>query len=301
MNSSSSSPEKVQVHLVDGTYELFRSYFGAPKRATSDGREVAATRTLARSLLKLLEEPGVTHVACAFDTVIRSFRNDIFPGYKTGEGVDEELLSQFPLAERAAAAVGVVVWPMEEFEADDALATAAHRFDQDPAVERVVLCSPDKDLAQCVRGQRVVCWDRRRDLVYDDAGVEEKFGISPRSIPDYLALVGDSADGIPGLPGWGAKSSSTALARFQHLEEIPASYDDWQLKVRGGAKLAVTLAQRQEDALLYRRLATLRVDVPLDETLEDLEWRGAHRQALETLAEELEDPYLATRPARFAD
>ncbi len=211
----------MRIHLVDGTYELFRSHFGAPPRRDSSGREVGATIGLLRSLWLLLSTPGVTHVACAFDHVIESFRNDLYAGYKTSAGVDPDLLAQFELAERAVRALGVVVWPMVEFEADDALAAAAARFRDAPGVDQVVLCSPDKDLAQAVVGDRVVAWDRRRDIVLDDAGVIAKFGVPPASIPDWLALVGDSADGFPGIPGWGAKSAATVLARFGHVSRHP--------------------------------------------------------------------------------
>src|SRR5512143_2461780 len=205
---------QMKVHLIDGTYELFRNYFGAPPKKAPDGRETGATLGLLRSLLMLLSDPEVTHVACAFDHVIESFRNDLYAGYKTGEGVAPDLLAQFPLAEEAVSALGLVVWPMVEFEADDALGTAAARFSRQKKVEQVVLCSPDKDLAQLVSGKRVVCWDRRREIVIDEKGVREKYGVHPASIPDRLALVGDSADGYPGIPGWGAKSAAIALSNF---------------------------------------------------------------------------------------
>src|SRR5512138_1933764 len=219
----------MKVHLVDGTYELFRNFFGAPSRKAPDGREVGATLGLLRSLLMLLTTPGITHVACAFDHVIESFRNDLYPGYKTGAGVDPNLLAQFPLAEEAVSALGVVVWPMVEFEADDALGTAARRFKKNKSVEQILICSPDKDLAQLVEGQRIVCWDRKRDILIDEAGVVEKFGVSPQSMPDWLALVGDSADGYPGVPGWGAKSAAAVLARFEHMEAIPKDPAKWKL------------------------------------------------------------------------
>jgi len=213
----------MKVHLVDGTYELFRAYFGAPKKTGLSGREVGASAGILRSLLFLLRDEDVTHVACAFDHVIESFRNDLFAGYKTGEGVPEDLLSQFGLAEDVTRALGIVTWPMVEFEADDAIATAAFRFASDPRVEQVVIASPDKDLTQCVRGARVVLWDRRRQIVLDEAGVRAKFGVSPESIPDFLALVGDAADGLPGVFGWGKKSAATVLARYGHIEDIPGS------------------------------------------------------------------------------
>jgi len=274
----STSQKKIKVHLIDGTYELFRNYFGAPKRKSPDGGEVGATVGLLRSLVALLNTPGTTHLACAFDHVIESFRNKLYPGYKTGEGIDPELLAQFPLAEKAVSALGLVVWPMVKFEADDALATAAARFESSKGVEQVLICSPDKDLAQSVRGKKVVCWDRRREIVYDEKGVVQKFGVRPESIPDWLALVGDAADGYPGIQGWGAKSASTVLARFTHLENIPQEYLKWRLNLGRSQSLAENLERHRKEALLYRTLATLREDVPLKEKLEDLEWRGAHER-----------------------
>lgn len=276
----------MKIHLVDGTYELFRSYFGVPPKKAPDGREVGATQGLLRSLLSLITHWGATHIGCAFDHVIESFRNDLFEGYKTGEGIDPDLLSQFSLAEGAVRALGMVVWPMVEFEADDAIATAAVRFMDDPAVEQVVICSPDKDLAQLVSGNRVVCWDRRREIVYDEAAVIEKFGVPPASIPDWLALVGDSADGIPGVPTWGAKSSSKVLSRFPHIEDFPEDLKQWGMAAGRARRLAETLDAQREAAFLYRRLATLRLDVPLEERLQDLEWRGA-RPELKALCAEL--------------
>jgi 5'-3' exonuclease len=279
----------VRIHLVDGTYELFRAYYGAPPATAPDGREVGATRGLLRSLAALARHEGATHVGVAFDHVIESFRNDLYPGYKTGEGLDPALLGQFELAERAAAALGFAVWPMLEFEADDALATAAARFSDDAAVEQVVIASPDKDLAQCVRGTRVVCLDRLRRKTLDEAGVIAKFGVAPASIPDWLALVGDSADGYPGLPRWGAKSASAVLARWLHLERIPDQARDWGVPVRGADALAATLRERREDARLFRTLATLRADVPLTEPLDALRWRGPRREELARLCAELGD------------
>jgi 5'-3' exonuclease len=290
----------MKVHLVDGTYELFRSHFGAPRRKAPDGREVGATVGLLRSLLALLSTPGVTHVACAFDHVIESFRNDLFPGYKTGEGVDADLLAQFALAERAVVALGMVVWPMVEFEADDALAAGAARFGGRPGVEQVVICSPDKDLAQAVSGVRVVCWDRRRGNVLDEDGVVQKFGVRPHSIPDWLALVGDSADGYPGIPAWGAKSAAAVLARVDHLESIPADPRRLGLPLARASRLAESLATHREEAFLYRRLATLRVDVPLEEVLADLEWRGA-RAELAEVCRGLGDEALPLRLTRHRD
>jgi 5'-3' exonuclease len=291
----------MKIHLVDGTYELFRSHFGAPPRQAPDGRPVGATLGLVRSLLMLVTTPGVTHVAVAFDHVIKSFRNELYAGYKTEAGVDPDLLGQFSLAEEAVAALGLVVWPMIEFEADDALASAVKRFENNKMVEQIVVCSPDKDLAQLVNGQRIVCWDRRRDLIIDEAGVVEKFGVRPGSMPDWLALVGDAADGYPGLPGWGAKSTATVLARYGHIEQIPVDSAQWQLAGIGAgraASLAASLAQGRAAAELYRQLATLRYDVPLPQKLSDLEWRGAHSQ-LKSLCQALGDEKLTARITRW--
>ncbi|NVB42319.1 flap endonuclease [Pseudenhygromyxa sp. WMMC2535] len=274
----------MRVHLVDGTYELFRSFYGAPSATAPDGREVGAARGLMRSMLALLEEDQTSHVAVAFDHVIESFRNQLFEGYKTGDGIDPDLWAQFPLAEAVCEALGMVVWPMVEFEADDALATGAARWADAQGVEQVLLCSPDKDLGQCVRGDRVVLFDRRRGEVYDDAGIREKFGVAPASIPDLLALVGDSADGIPGIPRWGMKSTSKVLEVYGHLDAIPDDAADWSVKVRGAKGLAEQLADARADAELYRTLAMLRTDVPLPETeVEALRWRGARRELLEPL------------------
>jgi len=288
----------LKVHLVDGTYELFRAYFGAPK-AFASGREVGAARGILRSLLSLVREDGVTHVAVAFDHVIESFRNDLYSGYKTGEGIPEDLMSQFELAERAAQALGVVLWPMVGFEADDALATAAARFAEDTSVEQILICTPDKDLAQCVTGTRVVRLDRMRRLLLDEAGVNEKFGVPPRSIPDWLALVGDDADGIPGVPRWGQKAASTLLARFGTIEEIPPDFRQWGVSVRGAEALALSLNAHRAEAALYKTLATLRRDVPLGETLDELEWKGARREELLALCRELDDPDFPTRVPLF--
>jgi 5'-3' exonuclease len=271
----------MKIYLVDGTYELFRNHFGAPARQGPDGREVGATLGLLRSLLLLLATPGITHLACAFDHVIESFRNGLYPGYKTGAGVDPTLLAQFELAEEAVAALGLVVWPMVEFEADDALASATARFKHAAEVEQIVICSPDKDLAQLISGSRIVGWDRRRDRLLDEAGVVEKFGVRPHSIPDWLALVGDASDGFPGLPGWGEKSASAVLATYEHLEAIPADAHTWGLSASRAARLAGSLAQHRAEALLFRQLATLREDVPLQETLADLEWQGADARLYE--------------------
>jgi 5'-3' exonuclease len=291
----------MKIHLVDGTYELFRNHFGAPPKTAPDGRQVGATLGLMRSLLMLLNSPGVTHVACAFDHVIESFRNKLYAGYKTSAGIDPEILAQFPLAERAVRALGVTVWPMVEFEADDALATAVERFKNNKAVDQIVLCSPDKDLAQLVSGTRIVCWDRRREVVMDKAGVVAKFGVRPPSIPDWLALVGDSADGYPGLPDWGAKSTSAVLWRFGHLEAIPDDAGKWRVKsITPGraARLAESLAQRRDEAALYRKLATLRRDVPLQERLSDLKWQGAHVR-LKRFCRELGNQRIPERVTRW--
>lgn len=288
----------MKIHLVDGTYELFRGFYGPPPKKAPDGREVGATVGLLRSLLALLGRPDVTHMGVAFDHVIESFRNGLFPGYKTGEGIDPDLRGQFDLAEEAVAALGIVVWPMVAFEADDAIATAAVRCAADSAVEQVVICSPDKDLAQVVSGSRVVCWDRRRDIVYDEAGVIDKYGVPPASIPDFLALVGDSADGIPGIPGWGEKSAATVLARFGHIEDIPDGVEHWGLPAGRARRLAESLTGQREQALLYRRLAMLRTDVPQAETVADLEWCGA-RPALKQLCAELGADDLADRIPRW--
>ena len=264
----------MKIHLVDGTYELFRSFYGPPPRKAPDGREVGATIGLLRSLLALISDSGVTHIGCAFDHVVESFRNDLYVGYKTGAGIDPDLYAQFSLAEQAVAALGIVVWPMVEFEADDAIATAAVRYQADAAVEQVVICSPDKDLAQLVSGKRVVCWDRRRDIVYDEDAVVEKYGVAPVSIPDWLALVGDAADGIPGVPTWGAKSAAALLSKYGHIEAIPDDIEAWGLSAGRARRLAENLAAHREQAFVYRRLTTLRTDVPLNESVDDLEWCG---------------------------
>lgn len=281
----SASASFMKIHLVDGTYELFRAFFGAPGASVA-GREVGATRQLMRSIAALLGEPDVTHVAVAFDTVIESFRNDLYPGYKTGAGIDEALHAQFPLAEEAVAAMGVVVWGMVQFEADDALAAGAVKYGAEDSVDQIVLCSPDKDLCQCVRDGRVIVRDRMRKKELDAAGVEAKFGVAPASIPDFLALTGDSADGFPGIPRWGAKSAAAVLAHYHHLEEIPDDADRWAVKVRGAASLARELASRRDEALLFKQLATLRTDVPLAESLDDLRWQGP-RPSLDAFCERI--------------
>jgi len=272
-----------RLHLLDGTYELFRAYFGAPPRTTPDGRDVGAVHGLMSSILGLLDEDGVTHVAVAFDTVITSFRNELFPGYKTEAGVPEELLTQFPLAEEGVEALGVPVWRMVEYEADDALATAAHRFAGE--VDQVVIMTPDKDLAQCVRGTGVVGFDRRKGTFIDEDAVWAKFGVAPESIPDYLALVGDSSDGLPGLPGWGEKSTSMVLSEYRHIERIPLDAALWKPGVRGAERLVGALRGGIADALLYRFLATLRLDVPLAEDLGALRWEGVPADAFGEVCE----------------
>ena len=288
----------MKIHLVDGTYELFRSFYGTPRKKAPDGREVGATLGLLRSLLSLISRSGATHIACAFDHVIESFRNELFPGYKTGEGVDPDLLDQFSLAEEAVSALGLVVWPMVEFEADDALASATILFKDETAVDQVVICSPDKDLTQLVSGRRVVCWDRRRDIVYDEAAVIEKYGVPPVSIPDWLALVGDSADGYPGVPSWGAKSASAVLSRYEHLEAIPDDHRQWGLPAGRALRLAENLRANKQEMFLYRRLATLRRDIPLELGINDLEWRGA-RERIRALCIELGDNDLPDRVPRW--
>lgn len=282
----------LNIHLVDGTYELFRAFYGAHGSAVAGGVEVGAARGIARSMLALVRDPSVTHVACAFDHVIESFRNQLFAGYKTGEGIDPLLYAQFELAERVVSALGIVVWPMIEFEADDAIAAFAARAALEPRVERVVICSPDKDLCQCVRGERVVCFDRMRGRVLNEAGVIDKHGVLPASIPDFLALVGDTADGIPGVPRWGAKSAAVVLKRYLHLEQIPPAHTDWDVNVRGALVLSDNLRAQMQDALLFRQLATLREDVPLTDSIDDLQWRGPDEPTLRVVASELGDDKL---------
>ena len=289
----------MEVYLVDGTYELFRAYFAMPKLESPDGRPVGAVRGLVQSLLSLLRDNQVTHIGCAFDSVIRSFRNDMFSGYKTGEGTPEDLLAQFPVAERAVAALGIRVWPMVEFEADDAIATAVAQLRGDASVQRITICSPDKDLSQLVEGDRVVCLDRRKGEVIDEDGVAEKFGVPPVSIPDLLALTGDSADGIPGLPRWGAKSSAAVLARYGRLEDIPTT-GPWEATVRGASTLQGILAEELDNALLYRDLATLRLDAPITASLPDLQWDGVRRGEFESLCADLGFGRLASAPHKWA-
>lgn len=277
----------MKVHLIDGTYELFRAWFGTPSARDAGGREVGATRGFLSSIHAFLRDERVTHVACAFDHVIESFRNELFPGYKTGDGIDPALASQFGLAEEVAAALGLAVWPMIEHEADDALATAAARLAAVPGVEQVIVATPDKDLCQVVVGARVVTWDRLRDRTFDEDGVRARLGVAPTSVPDLLAVVGDDADGIPGLPRWGARSAAAVLARYGHLEDIPR-HGPWDVAVRGQAALQASLAAGWDDALLYRRLATLVTDAPIDASLEAVTWRGPDRAALARLCARLD-------------
>jgi len=263
----------MDVHLIDGTYELFRHFFAVPPASDVNGQEIGAVRGVLTSVLSMIER-GSTHLGVATDHVVESFRNDLYAGYKTSEGVAPELLSQFPILEEALMAMGVVVWPMVEFEADDALASAAAKAAQDDRVKLVFICTPDKDLSQCVSGTRVVQLDRRRDLTRDEAGVFEKFGVKPASIPDYLALVGDSADGFPGIVGWGAKAAAQALSQYPHLEDIPKDWLAWHPTIKKARSLSESLFGTWSDVLLYRTLATLRLDVPVFDTVEDLRWQG---------------------------
>lgn len=291
----------MQLHLIDATYELFRAYHALPPIKAPDGTNVAAVYGLLSSLLSLLKDPAVTHLGCATDHTVESFRNQLFDAYKSGDGVPEELMVQFPLAEEGLRALGLVVWPMIEFEADDALAAAAHRHGD--AFDKVFLCSVDKDLAQCVRGDHVVLWDRRREKVYDEPGVRAKWGVAPRSIPDLLALIGDTADGLPGVPGWGQKSAAAVLDVYGTVAGIPLDPAAWTrdgVKVRGAERLAKSLAERRDDALLYRELATLRTDVPLAESLDDLRWKGAPREVFAAFCARMGFKKMVERPTRWA-
>ncbi|MHB8459304.1 MAG: 5'-3' exonuclease [Candidatus Limnocylindrales bacterium] len=295
----------MDLHLVDATYELFRAHFAPrPPVRGRDGVVLSGVSGLVEQLLHLLRDEGATHVGCATDRVIRSFRNELYPAYKTEAGVPPELLAQFPIAERAIEALGLVLWPMVELEADDALATAAIRWIDDPTVGRIVICSVDKDLAQCVRDDRVVLWDRRRGITYDRAGVEAKWGVSPSAIPDYLALVGDAADGYPGLPGWGTRSASAVLARYGALDAIPPRASEWDVPggVRGAVTLAAVLVERAAEARLYRQLARLRLDAPIAQRDPDeLRWRGADRPAWTAFCDEIGLARLRERPHRWRD
>ena len=288
----------MNVHLVDGTYELFRHYYALPSHVNAGGQEISATRGVVASLLSLIAG-GATHVAVATDHVVESFRNELWPDYKDATGIEPELFSQFGLLEDAVWALGVPVWAMVEYEADDGLAAGAAMAAVDERVEQVLICTPDKDLAQCVEGQRVIQFDRRKRQVFDHDAVVEKFGVRPESIPDYLALMGDSADGFPGLPGWGAKSASTVLARYGHIEEIPARELDWEVTVRGAARLAATLREEKDRALLFRRLATLVREAPVSSTVDELEWTGPTAEFAAT-CETLEDSRLVSRAETLA-
>jgi 5'-3' exonuclease len=294
----------MKLHLVDATFELFRAFYSRPARLAPDGRPVNAVQGLIDSMLSLLREPDVTHIGAATDHVIESWRNDLFGGYKSSAGVDPDLLAQFDDAERGLEALGMPVWAMVEDEADDAIAAAIARFGADPRVEQVVICSVDKDLGQLVRGTRVVLRDRMRRITYDERGITTKFGVSPDSIPDYLALVGDSSDGFPGLPGWGAKSAAAVLARWKHLEGIPASALDWEVPLRNASRLAATLDQQRAAAVLYRRLATLNNDADIERvtpTIDSLEWHGVPRHRFLALCEELGFDTVRERVHRWLD
>lgn len=290
---------QMKIHLLDGTYELFRHYFAVPASRNAKGQEIAAVRGVLASVLSMLERES-THIGVATDHVIESFRNDLYPYYKTSAGIPADLLSQFDLLEAALVSMGVYVWPMVEFEADDALAAAAHKASQDPAVEQVVICTPDKDLSQCVVGSRVVQLDRRQNLLRDEDGVIAKFGVRPPSIPDYLALVGDTADGYPGLPGWGAKASASVLSVYEHIESIPKDPSQWPATIRGATKLCATLSAQWKDALIFKTLATLRLDAPSFEQIDDLRWT-APSDTFEEMCAELQAPDLVRRAAAVTD
>ncbi|MFN8399920.1 MAG: 5'-3' exonuclease H3TH domain-containing protein [Anaerolineales bacterium] len=275
----------MKIHLVDGTYELFRAHFGAPPKKSQSGQEVGATLGMLRSMLLLLSDPEVTHVAVAFDHVVESFRNKMYKGYKSSEGMDPVILNQFPLAEAAIKALGLVTWPMVKFEADDAIATAVATFKKSKQVEQIVICSVDKDLTQMVDGDRVICWDRRREITLNEKGVIDKFGVLPESIPDFLALVGDSADGYPGIQGWGEKSTAAVLAKYKHIEAIPKDPNKIPLSLGRATTLLENLQNNYKDALLFRELSTLRTDVPLKENLADLKWLGVYPRFKKVCAE----------------
>ncbi len=293
----------MKLHLVDATFELFRAFYSRPPRRAPDGRPVNAVQGLTDSMLSLLREPDVTHIGAATDHVIESWRNDLFLGYKSSAGVDPDLLAQFDDAERALRALGMPVWAMVEDEADDAIAAAVDRFGGDRQIEQVIICSVDKDLGQLVDGTRVVLRDRMRTITYDEAGIVSKFGVEPATIPDYLALVGDSSDGFPGLPGWGAKSAAAVLARWKHLEAIPASALDWEVPLRNASRLAATLDQQRAEALLYRRLATLNrdADIAITPSLDDLAWHGVPRASFLALCDELGFDTVRERVHRWAE
>jgi 5'-3' exonuclease len=288
----------MKLHLVDGTYELFRAHFGAPPKKAKDGLEIGATLGMVRSMMLLLSDSEVTHVAVAFDHVIESFRNKMYPGYKSSEGVDPIILNQFPLAEKLVSALGLVIWPQVKYEADDAIATAVARFKKSKSVEQIVICSVDKDLTQMVDDDRVICWDRRREIVLNEQGVIEKFGVPPASIPDFLALVGDSADGYPGIQGWGEKSTSTVLAKFKHIEAIPNDPAQFGLGLGRATTLNENLRKNYKEALLFRELSTLRTDVSIKESLADLKWQGAYPR-LKKLRHELGEERIPERITRW--
>lgn len=283
----------MEVHLIDGTYELFRYFFAVPAAADVNGQEVGAVRGVLASVLSMIEA-GASHIGVATDHVVESFRNDLYPGYKTSEGVAPELLSQFPILEEALQAMGVVVWPMVYFEADDALASAAAKAAQDTRVSQVRICTPDKDLSQCVVGKRVVQVDRRRETVRDEAGVLEKFGVSPQSIPDYLAVVGDSVDGFPGVAGWGEKGAASTLSFYPHLEDIPKDWQQWDPSIKKARKLSEALFNAWDDALLFRTLATLRLDVPVFENVDELRWQGPQGN-FDEICQRMKSPNLPKR------
>jgi len=285
------------VHLVDGTYELYRYFFAVPPHSNSEGREVGAVRGVLGSMLQMLEE-GATHVGVATDHVVESFRNDLYEGYKSGEGIEEELRQQFELLEEVLHAAGFRVWPMVEYEADDGMGAAAAMAAADDRVEQVVICTPDKDLGQCVSGKRVVQLDRRQETVRDREGVIAKFGVPPESIPDYLGLVGDTADGFPGLKGWGAKSTATVLARYGHIEAIPDNADDWEVQVRSAKKLAETLSNSREDALLFRKIATIVTEIEGTGCVDEIEWRGP-RPGFEEACRRIDAPIAIQRIQRL--
>src|SRR5215469_7325477 len=289
----------MKVHLVDGTYELFRHFFAVPAAMDVNGQDVGAVRGVLGTILSMIDR-GATHIGIATDHVVESFRNDLYAGYKTGEGVPSILLAQFPILETALVSMGVVVWPMVEFEADDALASAAAKAEREPTVDQVVICTPDKDLGQCIVGTRVVQLDRRRGIVRDEAGVVEKFGVVPESIPDYLALVGDSADGYPGVSGWGPKAAALTLSRYAHLETIPKDWQAWHPSIGRARTLAATLFDAWNDVLLYRTLATLRLDIPTFETVDALRWRGPRRD-FEDCCRRLQSPDLFARTSRLGN
>ena len=285
----------MDVHLIDGTYELFRHFFAVPAAADVNGQEIGAVRGVLGSVLSMIDG-GATHLGVATDHVVESFRNDLYPGYKTSEGVDQHLLSQFPVLEEALQAMGIVVWPMVYYEADDALASAAAKAAKDELVRQVLICTPDKDLAQCVVGTRVVQLDRRQNVLRDEAGVVAKFGVKPESIPDYLAVVGDSADGFPGVPGWGVKAAALTLSRYPHLEDIPKDWQKWDPSIRRARPLSESLFKSWDDALLFRTLATLRLDVPVFDTVDDLRWKGPGAN-FEEFCRRMKSPGLVARAA----